>query len=129
METKNSQSAWSTVREAGCDGRIPQSSRQNVACKTQAKAVNLHLFRAIHPEHATIERPDKAKRSMARSDWRRSGDQLREGRRWLDIRDHLGGARAFLTLPPQCVSGRYLPKIPIEGCGSGSVCSMWHGER
>jgi hypothetical protein len=91
---------------------------QNVAGRNQAKDAKLHLFRAIHPEHATIERPDKAKKSVVLSDWKRLGDRLGEGRRWLDIRDLFGGAGAFLALPPQCVSDRYVQKMPMERFGS-----------
>lgn len=42
---------------------------------------------------------------------------MAEGRRWLDIRDRFGGAGAFLALPPQCVSDRYVQKMPIERFG------------
>ena len=91
---------------------------RNVAGRNQAKDANLHLFRAIHPEHATIERPDRAKKSTVLSDWKRLSDRLGEGRRWLDIRDCFGGAGAFLALPPQCVSDRYVQKMPIERFGS-----------
>jgi hypothetical protein len=82
--------------------------------RKQAKAANLRLFRAIHPEHATIERLDEATKSVALDDWQRLRDRLREGRRWLDIRDLFGGAGAFLALPSQCVSDRYIQKMQVE---------------
>lgn len=91
---------------------------QNVAGRDQAKDANLHLFRAIHPEHATIERPDKAKKSTVLDDWTRLSDRLREGRRWLDIRERFGGAGAFLALLPQCVFDRYVQKMQVERFGS-----------
>jgi hypothetical protein len=91
---------------------------QNVAGRNQAKDAKLHLFRAIHPEYDAIERPDKAKKSVVLSDWKRLGDRLGEGRRWLDIRERFGGAGAFLALPPQCVSDRYVQKMPKERFGS-----------
>jgi hypothetical protein len=87
---------------------------QNGASRNQAKYANLRLFRAIHPEYATIERPDKAENSVIRSDWKRLSDRLAEGKRWLDIRDRFGGAGVFLVLPPQCVSDRYVQKMTIE---------------
>jgi hypothetical protein len=88
------------------------------AGRKQAKAANLRLFRAIHPEHATIERPDEATKSVALDDWQRLRDRLREGRRWLDIRDRFGGVGAFLALPSQCVSDRYVQKMQAEKFGS-----------
>jgi hypothetical protein len=91
---------------------------QNVAGRIQAKDAKLRLFHAIHPEHDTIEKPDKSKESVVLSDWKRLDDRLREGRRWLDIRERFGGAGAFLALPPQCVSDRYVQKMPIERFGS-----------
>jgi hypothetical protein len=51
-------------------------------------------------------------------DWKRLGDWLGEGSRWLDIRDRFGGAGAFLALPSQCVSDRYVQKMPMERFGS-----------
>jgi hypothetical protein len=82
--------------------------------RKQARAANLRLFRAIHPEHAMIERPDEATKSVALDYWQRLRDRLREGRRWLDIRDLFGGAGAFLALPSQCVSDRYIQKMQVE---------------
>lgn len=91
---------------------------QNVAGRNQAKDANLHLFRATHPEHATIGRPDKAKKSAVLDDWTGLSDRLREGRRWLDTRERFGGAGAFLALLPQCVSDRYVQKMQVERFGS-----------
>jgi hypothetical protein len=91
-----------------------KSLLQEGAGRKQAKAANLRLFRAIHPEHTTIERPDEATKSVAHDDWQRLRDRLREGRRWLDIRDLFGGAGAFLALPSQCVSDRYVQKMQAE---------------
>lgn len=91
---------------------------QNGAGRNQAKNAKLRLFRAIHPEHATIERPDKAKNDVVLSDWKRLSDRLAEGSRWIDIRDGFGGAGAILALPPQCVSDRYVQKMPIDRFGS-----------
>lgn len=54
---------------------------QEGASRKQAKVANLHLSRAIHPEHAAIERPDEATESVARDDWLGLRDRLREGRR------------------------------------------------
>jgi hypothetical protein len=91
-----------------------KSLLQEGAGRKQAKAANLCLFRAIHPEHAEIERPDEATKSVAFDDWQRLRDRLREGGRWLDIRDLFGGAGAFLALPSQCVSDRYVQKMQAE---------------
>jgi hypothetical protein len=51
-------------------------------------------------------------------DWKRLGDRLAEGKRWLDIRECFGGAGAFLALSPQCVSDRYVKKMPMKRFGS-----------
>jgi hypothetical protein len=91
-----------------------KSLLQEGAGRKQAKAANLRLFRAIHPEHAMIEKPDEATKSVALDDWQRLRDRLREGRRWLDIRDLFGGVGAFLALPSQCVSDRYVQKMQAE---------------
>jgi hypothetical protein len=86
---------------------------QEGAGKNQARDVNLYLFRAIYPDHATIERPDdKATKSRARDDWNRLRDRLRQGRLWLEVRDLFGGIGAFLALPPQCVPDRHVVKMP-----------------
>lgn len=82
--------------------------------RKQAKNANLSLFRAIHPEHAMIERPDKTENPAALVAWERLRDRLREGRLWLDIRELFGGIGAFLALPPQCVSDRYVQKMQVE---------------
>jgi hypothetical protein len=82
--------------------------------RKQAKNANLSLFRAIHPEHAMIERPDKTENHAALVAWERLRDRLREGRFWLDIRELFGGIGAFLALPPQCVSDRYVQKMQGE---------------
>jgi hypothetical protein len=88
---------------------------QEDAGKNQARDVNLYLFRAIYPDHATIERPDdKATKSRARDDWNRLRDRLREGRLWLEVRDLFGGVGAFLALPPQCVPDRHVVKMPAK---------------
>jgi hypothetical protein len=87
---------------------------QEGAGRKQAKAANLSLFRAMHPEHAMIEKPDEATKSVALDDWQRLRDRLREGRRWLDIRDLFGGVGAFLALASQCVSDRYAQKMQAE---------------
>jgi hypothetical protein len=88
---------------------------QEGAGKNQARDVNLYLFRAIYPEHATIERPDdKATKFAAHNDWIRLRDRLREGRLWLDVRDRFGGVGAFLALPPQCVPDRHVVKMPAK---------------
>jgi hypothetical protein len=88
---------------------------QEGAGKNQARDANLYLFRAIYPDHATIERPDdKSTNSAARNDWIRLRDRLREGRLWLEIRDRFGGVGAFLALPPQCVSDRHVIKMPAK---------------
>ncbi|KAM0714625.1 hypothetical protein Q7P37_009921 [Cladosporium fusiforme] len=82
---------------------------QEGAGKNQARDANLHLFRAIHPEHATIEKPDdKGANSAAYDDWTRLRDRLREGRLWLEIRDLFGGIGVFLALPPRCVADRHV---------------------
>jgi hypothetical protein len=92
---------------------------QEGAGKRQAKDINLYLFRAIYPEHATIERPDdKATESAAHNDWIRLRDRLREGRLWLDVRDLFGGVGAFLALPPQCVPDRHVVKMQAKTFGS-----------
>jgi hypothetical protein len=91
-----------------------ESLLQQGAGRKQAKAANLRLFRAIYPEHATIERPDEATKSVTLDDWQRLRDRLREGRRWLDIPDLFGGVSAFLALPLQCVSDRYVQKMQAE---------------
>ena len=86
---------------------------QEGAGKNQARDVNLDLFRAIYPDHATIERPDdKAKNLAAHNDWIRLRDRLREGRLWLEVRDLFGGVGAFLALPPQRVPDRQVVKMP-----------------
>ena len=88
---------------------------QEGAGKNQARDVNMYLFRAIYPDHTTIERPDdKATNSAAHNDWIRLRDRLREGRLWLDVRDLSGGASAFLALPPQCVPDRHVVKMPAK---------------
>lgn len=87
---------------------------QDCRLRNQAKDANLYLFRAIHPEHATVREPDKAKKSAAHFDWERLRDRLREGRRWLDIRNLFDGNGAFLALPPQCVSDRHVQKMTVE---------------
>jgi hypothetical protein len=61
-----------------------------------------------------IEKPDEATNSVALDDWQRLRDRLREGRRWLDIRELFGGVGAFLALPSQCVSDRYVQKMQAE---------------
>ena len=88
---------------------------QECAGKNQARDANLHLFRAIYPDHATIERPDdKSTDSAAHNDWIRLRDRLREGRLWLEIRELFGGVGAFLALPPQCVTDRHVIKMPAK---------------
>ena len=85
------------------------------AGKNQARDVNLYLFRATYPDHATIERPDdKAKNPAAHNDWIRLRDRLREGRLWLEVRDLFGGVGAFLALPPQCVPDRHVVKMQAK---------------
>ena len=88
---------------------------QEGAGKNQARDVNLYLFRAIYPDHATIERPDdKVKNLAAHNDWIRLRDRLREGRLWLEVRELFGGVGAFLALPPQCVPDRHVVKMPAK---------------
>jgi len=88
---------------------------QDGAGKNQARDVNLSLFRAIYPDHATIERPDdKATKSAAYNDWIRLRDRLREGKLWLGVRDVFGGVGAFLALPPQCVPDRHVVKMQAK---------------
>ena len=88
---------------------------QERAGKNQARDANLYLFRAIYPDHATIERPDdKSTNSAAHNDWIRLRDRLREGRLWLEIRELFGGVGAFLALPPQCVTDRHVVKMPAK---------------
>jgi hypothetical protein len=88
---------------------------QECAGKNQARDANLYLFRAIYPDHATIERPDdKSTNSAAHNDWIRLRDRLREGRLWLEIRELFGGVGAFLALPPQCVTDRHVIKMPAK---------------
>jgi hypothetical protein len=96
-----------------------KSLLQEGAGRNQAKDANLHLFRAVYPDHATIEKPDdKETSSAARDDWNRLRDRLREGRMWLEVRDLFGGVGAFLALPPQCVPDRHVIRMPARNFGS-----------
>jgi hypothetical protein len=96
-----------------------KSLLQEGAGRNQAKDANLHLFRAVYPDHATIETPDdKETSSTARDDWNRLRDRLREGRMWLEVRDLFGGVGAFLALPPQCVPDRHVLRMPARNFGS-----------
>ena len=88
---------------------------QECAGKNQARDANLYLYRAIYPDHATIERPDdKSTNSAAHNDWIRLRDRLREGRLWLEVRELFGGVGAFLALPPQRVTDRHVVKMPTK---------------
>jgi hypothetical protein len=96
-----------------------KSLLQEGAGRNQAKDANLHLFRAVYPDHATIEKPDdKETSSAAHEDWNRLRDRLREGRMWLKVRDLFGGVGAFLALPPQCVPDRYVLRMPARNFDS-----------
>lgn len=81
----------------------------------RARAANLKLFRAIFPQHATVEKPDDGATNFAASrDWSRLRHRLHEGRAWLDVRERFGGLGAFLALPPQCVPDSHVSKIPAK---------------
>lgn len=89
------------------------------AGRNKAKDANLHLFRSVYPNHATIKNPDdKRTSSAARYDWNRLCNRLREGRMWLEVSDVFGGAGAFLALPPQCVPDRHILRMPAKNFGS-----------
>ena len=84
----------------------------------RARDANLKLFRAIFPEHSTVERPeDKATHPVASQDWFRLRNRLIEGRAWLEVRNLFGGNGAFLALPPQCVPDSRVSRITAKKFG------------
>jgi hypothetical protein len=88
------------------------------AGRNQARDANLKLFRAIFPDHSTVERPeDKVTYPTASQDWFRLRNRLNEGRAWLEVRDLFGGNGAFLALPPQCVPDSYVSRITAKNFG------------
>lgn len=93
---------------------LPEGSGRN-----KAKDANLHLFRSVYPNHATIKDPDdKRTSSAARYDWNRLCSRPREGRMWLEVSDVFGDVGAFLALPPQCVPDRHILRMPAKNFGS-----------